>query len=415
MITTRRCSDVHHSFPSIYSDSASGFAYKYDSLGHISSLQSAWRNLQKQLSYDSLGRLKSTQYRTQPCQSWPAAGNIDSVFGFIDTCVSSPDSTHVFTYDQVGNRTDQAYIYTDGNRVIEFGNLTFQYDADGNITQKTNSSSGLVWRYHWDALNRLTSVVRVGGDSITYEYSAFGKLVRRKSNGVIDRHWVYTGDHIAAELDGSQRVLVRYAYRPGVDNPLASMIGAGSTNQISYMVLDELGNVTGQLGYSGLVTQEVTYNPWGKPTIHIDSSKNRLLWKGLMYQEEPGLYYVRNRWYDPEIGRFMSEDPIGVSGGINLYIFGNSDPANSFDPNGLRALSFQERMLLSDMCYDMECNKIDVKDLGYTDANRNNFEDRRDKFAVKMLWMRPETGLAIGNTIWINMYRDDAYFMEQSI
>lgn len=309
-------------------------AYMYDSLNRFVAIQDERNNLQRQYKYDSLGRLSRVEYRTQSCQQWPEVLGMDSVLGFINTCVATPDSFFVFTYDAVGNRTDKTHSYGNGNQMLTFGNLTFTYDADGNVTQKSNSSTGVTWRYHWDILNRLSSTVRAGGDSITYEYDAKGKLVRRKTNGVIDRHWVYMGDHILAELDGELGQLNRYIYRLGVDKPITVTTGKGTfgTNYHN-MLQDQLGNVV--YHGSGSLSQEIVYDPWGAPSIILDNTGSRLFWKGLLYQDGPGLYYVRNRWYDPEVGRFISEDPIGLEGGINLYQFAAGDPINLSDPSGL--------------------------------------------------------------------------------
>ena len=89
----------------------------------------------------------------------------------------------------------------------------------------------------------------------------------------------------------------------------------------------------------GYVSQSVSYDARGTPRIS-GTTDNRLLWKGLMWESGPTeLYYMRNRWYDPEAGRFMSEDPIGQAGGVNLYAFGENDPVNASDPSGLQRLS----------------------------------------------------------------------------
>jgi RHS repeat-associated protein len=62
---------------------------------------------------------------------------------------------------------------------------------------------------------------------------------------------------------------------------------------------------------------------------------NRLGWKGLMYEgDSTRLYYARHRWYDPAVGRFVSQDPLGIAGGLNLYVFAGNDPINGRDPSG---------------------------------------------------------------------------------
>jgi RHS repeat-associated protein len=69
----------------------------------------------------------------------------------------------------------------------------------------------------------------------------------------------------------------------------------------------------------------------------ISLDTNRFTWKGLSYDPDVGLTYVRSRWYDPNIGRFVSEDPLGLGGGINPYVFAGDDPVNGSDPTGLTA------------------------------------------------------------------------------
>jgi RHS repeat-associated protein len=97
---------------------------------------------------------------------------------------------------------------------------------------------------------------------------------------------------------------------------------------------DAIGNVVG-LSQNGTALQSNTYDSWGSPAVS-GSTATTLLWKGLAWQGDTvGLYYVRNRWYDPEGGRFMSEDPAGFVSGVNLYAFAGNDPVNGGDPSGL--------------------------------------------------------------------------------
>jgi len=114
--------------------------------------------------------------------------------------------------------------------------------------------------------------------------------------------------------------------------------GAQAITSIRYMVQDEVGNVIGLLNGTA-VDQQVTYDDWGVATVS-GSADNRLLFKGLLWEGTyTGLYYVRARWYDPELGRFISEDPLGISEGTNFYSFAGGDALNGSDPSGKSKLS----------------------------------------------------------------------------
>jgi RHS repeat-associated protein len=111
-----------------------------------------------------------------------------------------------------------------------------------------------------------------------------------------------------------------------------------------YYQQDALGNVYGPVDESGaLIHWNYGHMPWGDWEVAgsfgaTAADSNRLKWKGLLYEgNKTGLYYVRARWYDPRTHRFLSEDPIGLAGGVNRYTFGDNDPVNSHDPTGMFA------------------------------------------------------------------------------
>jgi RHS repeat-associated protein len=123
-------------------------------------------------------------------------------------------------------------------------------------------------------------------------------------------------------------------YLPGtIDHPFASTVGAMTPTAIRYQEEDELNNVVGT-DQAGAVSQSDSYGAWG--TVTSTNSDSHLFWKGLFWSSDStGLYFMRNRWYDPEGGRFVNEDPAGFAGGVNLYAFSGNDPVNGRDPSGL--------------------------------------------------------------------------------
>ena len=163
--------------------------------------------------------------------------------------------------------------------------------------------------------------------------------MQRKRNGRVDRYYLWDGDQLLAELDSLAKRVAEYVYQPGIDRPLALVTTrANGTTLVRAFAQDELGNVIGVLDPAlGTIDQAISYDPWGKPSVTGTlSDSSALMWKGLLWQGGiVGLSYMRNRWYDPDIGRFMTEDPIGIAGGINKYVFARNDPINGHDPSGL--------------------------------------------------------------------------------
>ena len=101
-----------------------------------------------------------------------------------------------------------------------------------------------------------------------------------------------------------------------------------------------LGNVTSLVDSAGNLAREYGYTRWGATnggTDHVGfSNVDRARFKGALWMvPQVDLYYMRARWYEPKTGRFLSEDPIGLAGGTNLYRFGGGDPINRSDPTGL--------------------------------------------------------------------------------
>jgi RHS repeat-associated protein len=247
--------------------------------------------------------------------------------------------------DSVGSLVDTAVVAA-GNRMTNWGTRSYTFDVDGNMI--TRSSGGTTTTFSYDGENMMRRSI-VGSDTTCYEYNAFNQLVfsgigcaRNTQPGISVRKpkriYVWDGDHLIAEIDSlASTRFAEYVYRPGIDRPHALLSDSGSTTIVRFYHQDRLGNVIGLTRGTSLA-QTLAYEPWG---VLVDSTgamadTSRLRWKGLYWEGgKTKLYYVRNRWYDPEARRFTSEDPIGIDGGLNPYIFAGNDPVNGSDPSGL--------------------------------------------------------------------------------
>jgi len=222
--------------------------------------------------------------------------------------------------------------YSTGNRIEVFGACTYDHDADGNVIQRICGTDTLtVW---WSSDNRLDSL-KLDGVKTRFYYDGFGRLVRRKVAGTVTYYW-WDGDKLFAELNNGRQKIVEYL-SAGMDNPRAI---ATADSTVYFTGQDGLGNVIGLESHTGAYAAAYAYDLWGNDSgwENLPSgATNRARFKGAMWMGDAGpeLYHMRARWYEPTTGRFLSEDPIGLAGGMNLYVYAGDDHVNGWDPTGL--------------------------------------------------------------------------------
>jgi RHS repeat-associated protein len=280
-------------------------------------------------TYDGLSRLAVAryQYRLQgSCISDPDYGYecVDNILDYEET----------FSYDAAGNRTDLNGTYGSGNRVSSFDGWTVYQDLDGNDTSKVGNGS--TYKFKWTAEGRLDSAY---ANSSWYHlrYGADGRLVGWDVDGTAASRLAWDKGNVLTELNGAITAKVgEYSHYPrGLDVPHLFITAAGAQHAVHR---DGLGNVVATTDQGKNVVQQVTYETWGKEASVSQPGGygQRFRWKGaLSLQSELGLVYLRARWYDPDLAGFLTEDPIGLAGGLNIYSMGGGDPVNAVDPLGL--------------------------------------------------------------------------------
>ena len=290
-------------------------------------------------TYDSLGQLTSASDK-----HWNAAlpGNcLSMVFGY--NCQASgsgwtTDNTISYSYDLAGNRTSQGGTYGSANRITAFNGCTYGTDADGNVTGRTcPGTPSLTATFTWSSEGLLKTVTNQGVTT-TLNYNASGRLVRVDVGGVANTHFLWDGENPLAELDGnatSKRV--EYSYYPGLDYLHA--IAQGTAAYFAHS--DGFGNTIALTDAAKTLQRTYTYDDWGALTGGTDTHGfggiDRQRFKGTLWLSVAGgdMYYMRNRWYEPQTGRFLSEDPVGLAGGLNRYEYAGNDPIEGTDPSGL--------------------------------------------------------------------------------
>lgn len=148
-------------------------------------------------------------------------------------------------------------------------------------------------------------------------------------DGAITRY-IYDGDQVICETDGSGTITAKYVYGAGIDE-VVTMQRGGSAYFYHY---DGLGNVSDITDGAGSIVESYSYDAYGNSS-DTSSVGNPYLFNGRRFDAETGLYYYRARYYDSEIGRFLQVDPIGYIGGMNLYVYCSNNPVNFIDVFGL--------------------------------------------------------------------------------
>lgn len=214
------------------------------------------------------------------------------------------------------------------------------YDANGNTLTDASGKS-----YTWDFENRIVQAVvpGTGGGTTTFKYDPFGRRIQ-KSGPLGATNYLYDGNNSVEEVDSAGNVLARYTQGSHIDEPFAEL----RSGTISYYEDDGGDSVTSLTSSAGAVANSYAYDSFGKLTASSGTLTNPFQFAGRDLDPETGVFYNRYRYYDPTVGRFISEDPSGFDGGINFYPYVNNSPIGSVDPLGLArcVLSVSEGMLV---------------------------------------------------------------------
>lgn len=285
---------------------------------------------------DNLGRITQTT---------ETIGDVTTVYGYVyDTTGRligyTADGAVIdsYTYDGRNNRTGwgavSSAVYDDGDRMTSQGGAQYTYDGDGRLATVT-TAPGQSTVYSYDPLGRLLSVDPPGeNNTVSYDYDAMGRRIRRSVNGTVTHRWIYQdGIRPAAELDDGGNVKTLFVYGTGLLTP-DYMIRDSS---IYRFVTDERGSVRLVVDVdTGTVVQRIDYDPWGLVTDDSNPGFQPFGFAGGMCDSATGLVRFFARDYDPAVGRFTAPDPLLLAGGqYNLYVYAANDPINLIDPLGL--------------------------------------------------------------------------------
>jgi RHS repeat-associated protein len=217
--------------------------------------------------------------------------------------------------------------YNDANQVINWGAGNHTYDADGNLTSVGGGSFSAVY----DPENRL-SEINQNGHKTTYTYDGLGNRTRTVSGDQSRRFYYDLQGRLLFEANQSGPIVSYYIYR----NYILAALGS-SEGGFHFYHFDKTGNTIALTDVNGSISAAYTYEPFGEVSNSSGAIHNPFTYSGALgvMEEEDGIFFMKNRYYDSRRGRFLQKDPIGIAGGLNLYAYAGNNPIDRVDPEGL--------------------------------------------------------------------------------
>ncbi|MBJ6362780.1 RHS repeat domain-containing protein, partial [Paenibacillus sp. GCM10012307] len=317
--------------------------YRYDARSQLDAVGSVANVWDATYTYKKNGRVASAELRN----------GIRSTYGYDEQNLTSLTHTKAgstlealsYQYDQNRNqtgKTEKGTAYTFGydplNRIAtstQF-NETYTYDQRGNRKSLTSDAPPEManMSYAYDDRDRLTKVVTENNQTVTYRYNGDGLLTERTEAGVTTRYYYDGSDIIAEGIVSNGAVTHKASYLRG--KGLVARVDASGSR--AYYSHNGHGDVTQLTDQAGNVLNSYTYDMWGNPLTASETVPNLFRYSGEYWDETTGLQYLRARWYDPSVGRFMNEDTyegeLNYPLSLNLYTYVHNNPLRYIDPSG---------------------------------------------------------------------------------
>ncbi len=305
--------------------------YKYDKIGNIAEV---YENgvLAAKYTYDSIGRLvreDNKKFRKSYFYTYDNCGNI---------LFKREAAYTVKAEEKISDYTGETQYCYDGDRLIQYNGETFEYDIFGNPLNYKGKK--LEWQYGkrlvkygdlefaYDGYGR-----RIKKDNIVYTYDSNGTLLKQ-TDGEDTLEFIYDNGGLC-----------------GFKHITNETNEAVETNETHYIYRKNIqGDITAIINEEGNEVARYSYDAWGNHAA-LDADGNDIIdpkhigllnpfrYRGYYYDDETGLYYLQTRYYDPEIGRFISQDDVSYLdpehiNGLNLYAYCLNNPVMMTDPDG---------------------------------------------------------------------------------
>jgi RHS repeat-associated protein len=280
--------------------------------------------------------------------------------------VARDTRTERFAYDANGNVYERdgssaGRQYGAGDRIEQKGATTYLWDDDGRLVEtraRTDAGEEQRTQLTWDARGLLAEVRRPDGKQIRFAYDPFERRVRKQvwqktPDGALyleaTTRFVWSNDQIIQEItqraaSSGDPIVEERSYCvddrgfPWAHRDTRTAAGEKTASDWYHYLNDDIGTPQKLVSAAGAVACEIRRTAWGKAEIGPGAATSTSLgFLGQYHDEETGLCYNRHRYYDPESGRYISADPIGLLGGLNPFRYAENQPTRMVDPSGLMA------------------------------------------------------------------------------
>ncbi|MFC3149441.1 polymorphic toxin-type HINT domain-containing protein [Litoribrevibacter euphylliae] len=311
------------------------YDYSYDKEGNLAQISGPEGNYDQ--TYDNLYRVTSAQLPNPSSVADPA-----------NTSGQAETLSQNYQYDGIGNRISQDgvnYQYNENNQLTSQDDGTtridYQYDANGSLIKKTVTNEanpdGVSTHYDYDAAGSMVAIRNHNGQTIaSYYYDPFGRRLWKETNGQ-RIYFHYNADGLTGEYNygnGQLSQMAEYGFTPDgywMTDPLFTR----QNGQVYYYQNDHRGTPTRIITKSGEVVWQAQYDTFGLFYPNKTEIRNPIRMPGQYHDQESDLYYNFARYYDPTLGRYITQDPLGIAGdGPNVYTYGLNNPHTKIDPLG---------------------------------------------------------------------------------
>ena len=381
-----------------FNNSKETYSYTYDVYGNILTVSKGGVLLER-YTYDSLHRL---------------------------TKVTKGSDVYTYTYDAGGNITSvkkngvsvKEYSYGDNSwsdRLTSFNGTNINYDEIGNPLNWRNNMT-LSWEY-----GRRLKTVTADGNDISYTYDADGLRTSKTVNGVKTEYYWLDGV-LQGQKTGSEYIIFLYDEN---GTAYGMLINQNGVESYYYYLFNLQGDIVGIMDSNGATVTEYTYDAWGTlltTTGTLASTigeKNPLRYRGYYYDSETGFYYLKSRYYDPYVQRFINADGQLSMGsdltGMNLFAYCGNNPVNRIDSEGYMWKSVKKWISNTWNNVKKTANQFinTVKKKAYTAYNKvikKHYEERTEKNGT-----HPTYEDVVSNSNWTKVSEDQTKYHDNGI